>query len=165
MRTTTKSAAIFVLLMTLLSCGFCQDDRPVYVVAKLFSLDKQEDSDWFAQRLAGLIEQARLRSGTEPSKDPFSCCPVKHDKPAPPCVAVFARIEVGSDNSKIIRVYVVEGKEQGEVAKDLSCDSSFSNKDCYDTLLPRIARAVKKHDDTCHTGKKCVCENFQFIAK
>jgi hypothetical protein len=166
MKIVSHAGALLLLAVALSCLAFGQEEHLTYVVTAFFvGLDKPEESLLYAHRLSEKIEGEGLRGSMEAGKKPWDCCFEKHEKPMLHCAAIYAKIDIGFDKAKNVHLYVIEGKDEGEVTKDLSCDPSQTNESCFNDLLARMAKAVKSYHEQCHAGKKCRSRNMQFVAE
>ena len=163
MRIAGVSTALVLLVTTLSSPGYSQEGtHPTYEVANLMKVD-EVDSRMYAHDLSKKIRALGIQNSVASMKDFWECC--KDRKGHANCAVVYSRFSVAPNKVISVFVYVEEYLPQGTLdgkVKELTCGPSPLQK-CYESLLNRMAQAVKEHDKRCHSGKRCHVANEQFV--
>jgi hypothetical protein len=161
---------VMVMSGALLACtpSTLPDDpvEPVYRVANLMGLDKEEDAKYEAYTLS---EKAGTLIGSERINPAFktmgsACDGIRRPRP---CEEIWASI-IDQANEKLVRVFIVENEYPTHPSGELdhyTCLKSKSSRDCYSSLAQSMAEAVVVHDTKCHLhgGKKCVFKDGRFL--
>src|ERR1017187_974951 len=167
-RRMTCLAALAMWGIALSSSSFGQDESPpAYRVANLLRLEPA-DGQYFAMQWSNEIAKLQARHVESPHKELGTCCEVSPKPPKPTHrEEVYASIDVLPDNRKHVRVFVdehwPEETDTGELkVQGLTCGSSTSYVECYQSLLKRMAKAVQEHDEACHRERKCTLSDGVF---
>jgi hypothetical protein len=159
MRIAGVSTALVLLVTALSSSGYSQEGaHPTYEVANLMKVG-DDDSRMYAHNLSIKIRALGVQNSVDSGKHFWDCC--RDRKGHANCAVVYSIPSIASNNEIIVYVHVEEGELDGKV-KELTCGPSPLEK-CYESLLNRMAQAVREHDQKCHSGKKCHVANEQFV--
>lgn len=163
MRIAGISTALVLLVTALSSPGYSQDGTHLtYEVANLVKLD-EVDSRSYAHELWVKIRALGIQNSVASGRGLWECCTDK--KGHANCAVVYSMVSIAPNKVISVHVYVEEYSPRGTLegkVKDLTCSPSPLEK-CYESLLNRMAQAVKEHDQRCHSGKTCHVANEQFV--